>query len=307
MKWSWPTVWGDERGGWWRLPATLALLIMGAGLGLVLSFAAVPSAARGGAFNPANAATLKEIARVFTSLLPKALALAGLLVGIRLVHHKPVGCVFTDGRPFRIRFAVQSAAVWALLWFAGALVQPQGWEQLARRAGEISPAWWPMLAVSLFAASAVAISLEEVLFRGYLQPRIGAWVKRPWAAVAITAILFTAVHRGGTSAAYAAIAFAALLFGAASIRAGTLAPLLGMHATHDALEVLWHPHDTNAGAAWVDVVVFVAGLVVWFGWLLWATRGRPVECLAQPDGAANGSQPIGSETNNTSGAAGSRR
>ena|GEM_PF-2846448 len=286
---------------------TLVLLIGGASLGVVFSFAAVPADSRVALGNPANAASMKELARVFASLLPKALALAGLLVGIRFVHHKPVGCVFTDGRPFRIAFTVQSAAVWALLWFAGALVQPQGWEHLARRAGEVSPAWWPVLAVSLLAASAVAITLEEVLFRGYLQTRVAAWVKRPWLAVGIIVLIFTGVHRGGNSAAYAAIAFAAFLLGAASIRAGTLAPLLGMHATHDTLEVLWHPNDTNAGATWLDVVVWVVGLFIWFSWLLWATRSRPVESLAQPDGAANGSQPIRSETNTTSSAAGSRR
>jgi membrane protease YdiL (CAAX protease family) len=256
------------------LAATLAVLLAGAGLGLALSFAAVPSASRDGAFNPANAATLKEIARVFTSLLPKALALAGLLAGIRFVHRKPVGCVFTDGRPFRVRFAVQSAGVWALLWFAGALAQPKGWERLARRAGEIPLAWWPVLAACLLAAGVVATGLEEVLFRGYLQPRIGAWVKRPWLAVGIAALAFTVVHRGGSWAAYGAIAFGAVLLGAASIRAGTLAPLLGMHATHDTLEILWHPNETNAGGDRLDTLVWVAGLSIWFGWLLWVTRAR---------------------------------
>jgi membrane protease YdiL (CAAX protease family) len=275
----------------------------GAVLGLVLSFAAVPAASRGGAFNPANAATLKEIARVFTSLLPKALALVGLLAGIRFVHHKPLGCVFTDGRAFRVTLAVQSAGVWVVLWFAGALVQPQGWEHLARRAGEISPAWWPILAVCLLAAGTVAIGLEEVLFRGYLQPRIGAWTKRPWAAVGITALLFTVVHRDATWAAYAAVAFGAVLLGTAGVRAGTLAPLLGMHATHDTLEVLWHPNDTNAGATWLDAVVWAVGLSIWFGWLLWATRAGPVGAFAQPDGAANRKQPVGSEKDRTSAAA----
>ncbi len=305
MKWCWPRLWSDERGGWWRVPVTFALLIAGAGVGLVLSFAAVPSVSRGGAFNPGNAATLKEIARVFTSLLPKALALAGLLAGIHFVHHKRVGCVFTDGRPFRVTLAAQSAGVWVLLWFAGELVQPRGWEHLVRRAGEIPLAWWPVLAVCLLAAGIVAIALEEVLFRGYLQPRIGAWVKRPWAAVGITALGFTVVHRGGSWAAYAAIAFGAVLLGTAGIRAGTVAPLLGMHATHDTLEVLWHPNDTNGGATWLDAVVWVVGLSIWFGWLLWATRSRPAETLAQPDGPANRSQPVGSETNRTSAAAGS--
>jgi len=245
-------------------------------LGLALSFAVVPAGSRG-VFNPANAASVNDLARIVVGLLPKALALAGLLAGIRFVHHKPMRCVFTDGRPFRVGFAVQSALLWAVLWFAGILVQPQGWERLAARAVEISPAWWPILSAFLFAAVAVAVSLEEVLFRGYLQPRIGAWVKRPWMAVGITALVFTGVHRGGSLAAYAAIAFGAVLLGTAGIRTGTLAPLLGMHAMHDTLEVLWHPGETNAGATWLDAVVWVVGLSIWFGWLLWC-GGRDKWC-----------------------------
>ena len=307
MRWTWPTIWAGERGGWWRLTATLALLLGGAALGLMLSFAAVPAGSRGALGNPANPANMKELVRLFAGLLPKALALAGLLAGIRFVHHKPIRCVFTDGRPFRIGFAAQSAALWWLLWFVGMIAQPQGWERLARRAGEIAPVWWPVLTLSLLGASAVAVTLEEVFFRGYLQTRVAAWAKRPWLAVGITALLFTGVHVGGNLAAYAAIAFAGVLFGIVCIRAGTLAPLLGMHIAHDLLEVLWHPNDTNAGATGVDVVVWVVGLLIWFGWLLWATRSRPIDSLAQPSGTANGSQPFRSETNRTSPAAGSRR
>jgi len=182
---------------------------------------------------------------------------------------------------------MQSAALWTLLWFAGALVQPQGWEGFARRAVEVAPAWWPVITGSLLVGSAIAITLEEVLFRGYLQTRVAAWVKRPWLAVCIIALLFTVMHRGGNSAAYTAITFAAILFGVASIRAGTLAPLLGMHTMHDMLEVLWHPNDTNAGSTWLDVVVWVIGLLIWFGWLLWATRSRPIDSSVQSGARQN--------------------
>ena len=286
---------------------TLALVLGGMALGVVLSFVAMPANSREALENPGNPATMMDLPRLFAGLLPKLLALAGLLVGIRYVHHKPIRCVFTDGRPFRIGFAAQSAALWALLWFAGALVQPQGWEHLARRAGEIAPAWWPVLAVSLFATSAGAITLEEVLFRGYLQTRLAAWVKRPWLAIGIPAVLFTGMHLHADWAAYTALAVMAVLLGIACIRAGTLAPLLGMHTANNGLQALWHPNDTNAGATWLNVLVWVVGLIIWFSWLLWATRSRPVKSLVQPDGAANGSQPIRAETNRTSSAAGSRR
>jgi hypothetical protein len=82
------------------------------------------------------------------------------------------------------------------------------------------------------------------------------------------------VHRGNP-AAYTAIALFGIAFGAACIRSGTLAPMIGLHTTHDTLECLWHPHETNAGANWLDVVFITVALSIWFGWLLWATRMPP--------------------------------
>ncbi len=303
MKWCWPTVWSRERGGWWRLPASLALLQAGAHLGGALSSAAAAAGLRG-AFNGNNPTTLKEVLQMFAGLLPRLLALTGLLAGIRFVHRKPVGCVFTDGRPFKVRLLTESAAVWALLSFVVALVLPHGWEELARRAGQVSPAWWPILALSVFASCLALSTQEEVLFRGYLQPRLGAWVKYPWVAVGIPAALFTLTHRGSSSAAYAGIAFAGVLWGAAAMRAGTLAPVIGLHAANNAFNALRYPQGSNAGVAWVGAGICAVELVIWFGWLLWATRRGAVEVLAQPDVPANRSQPVDAETNRTSAGAG---
>ena len=47
---------------------------------------------------------------------------------------------FTDGRPLRIGFAVQSALLWALLWLATTRLLTDRWERLAHRAAEFPPA-----------------------------------------------------------------------------------------------------------------------------------------------------------------------
>src|ERR1019366_9664596 len=99
MRWTWPAVWVEERGGWWRLAVTLALLLGGAGLGVALSFAALPAGSRSALGNPADPATMKDLARLFAGLLPKVPALAGLFGGIRWVPHKPAGWGFTGWRP----------------------------------------------------------------------------------------------------------------------------------------------------------------------------------------------------------------
>lgn len=154
-----------------------------------------------------------------------------------------------------------------------------------RRSGEIPLLWWPVLFVALLSAMAVGRTAEEVLFRGYLQTRVAAWVKRPWLAVCISTLIFTLMHRGNM-ASHIAIAMFGVAFGAAGIRAGTLAPMVGMHTAHDTLESFWHPGETNAGATWWDVAFVAVALSIWFSWLLRATRTPPPNAVLEPMASA---------------------
>jgi membrane protease YdiL (CAAX protease family) len=290
MRWLWPGMWANERGGWWRFLVTLAVYVIGAVLGMFL-FTAIWIGGLKQAMS-SEPAYVQDVVRPLGTVLIGGLGLAGCLIGLRFVHHKPASSVFSDGRPFGFGLAVQSAAMWILLWFAGTISLPNGWEILVRRAGEIPPFWWPVLCVALFSAMAVGRTAEEVLFRGYLQTRVAVWVRRPWLAVCVSTLTFAAMHRGNT-AAYIAIALFGLAFGAASIRVGTLAPMVGMHTAHDTLESFWHPSDTNAAATWWDVAFVAVALSIWFGWLLWITRTKPPNMSAasnlRPAGQSDGS------------------
>jgi membrane protease YdiL (CAAX protease family) len=213
-------MWGNERGGWWRFALTLTLYALGLVAGTFL-FTVVWV----GRFKQAVAnepAEIQDLARLLGTVLVTGLGLAGCLVGLRFVHHKPVSSVFTDGRPFSFGLAIQSAVVWVLLWLGGAILLPHGWEHLVLRSRQVPLSWWPVLFVPTFVAMAVGRTAEEVLFRGYLQTRVAAWVGRPSLAVCVSSLLFTMMHRGNV-AAYAAIALFGIAFGAAGIRAGTLA------------------------------------------------------------------------------------
>jgi membrane protease YdiL (CAAX protease family) len=177
MKWTWPTIWIGERGGWWRLLVTSALYVGGVVLGIFLYTAVMVGGLKDAIKNQPG--YVQEVAPLIATMLITGLGLAGCLVGIRFVHHKRVACVFTDGRPFGFRLAVQSAALWALLWFVDTVSLPNGWERLVRRTGEVPLVWWPVLSVLMLGAMAVGRTAEEVVFRGYLQTRVAAWVKRP--------------------------------------------------------------------------------------------------------------------------------
>jgi membrane protease YdiL (CAAX protease family) len=283
MNWTWPTIWTGERGGWWRLLVTAALYVSGVVLGMLL-FTAVMLGGLKAAIQNQPAYVQDVVPLVGTSFIT-GLGLAGCLIGIRFVHRQPVARVFTDGRSFGWRLAVQSAVVWSILWFANTLVLAGGWAWLTRRTGEIPLWWWPVLIGLMLCAMTVGRTAEEVVFRGYLQTRVAAWVKRPWLAIALSTFLFTIVHRGANSAALTAIALFGIVFGAASVRAGTLAPMIGAHVAHDALEGLFqpsgHPNTVNASTTWREVVLIAISLAFWLGWLFWATR-KTVPRIAEP-------------------------
>jgi uncharacterized protein len=282
MAWIWPRIWADERGGWWRFAVTLTLYVASVLLGTVLFTAAMLGGLSDAIKN--EPAHVQQALQLIGTVLITGVGLAGLLACVRFVHHKPIRCVFTDGRSFSLKVAIQSAALWALLWFAGTTVLPHGWERLVQSTDEIPLTWWPVLFVATVCAMTVGRTAEEVVFRGYLQTRVAAWVNRPWLAVGISTLVFTVAHHGNVCA-YAAIALFGIVFGAACIRAGTLAPMIGMHTAHDTLEYLWHPNEANASATWLDVAFIAAALFIWFGWLLWATRTittDPLESQATP-------------------------
>jgi membrane protease YdiL (CAAX protease family) len=281
MNWTWPKIWTGERGGWWRLLVTAALYAGGVALGIVLYTGAML-----GGFKDAikdQPDYVQEVVPLIGTVLITGLGLAGCLAGIRFVHRKPVACVFTDGRPFGFGLAVQSAALWTLLWFVDTVSLPNGWERLVRRTGEIPLFWWPVLSVLMLGAMAVGRTAEEVVFRGYLQTCAAAWVKRPWLAVCLSTLVFTLLHRGANPAAYTAIALLGIAWGAACIRAGTLAPMVGAHVMQDTLEGLWqpsgHPNQVNASTTWLEVAFIAVALFIWSGWLVWATRNKPVDTM----------------------------
>ncbi len=280
MRWSWPSVWQHERGGWWRVPTTLVLYGAGVVLGIALYTLGNIGLRQTLKSQPAH---IQEIARLLGTILITGLGLVGCLVGVRFVHHKPMARVFTDGRSFGLGLVLQSAGLWAALWLGFTLALPGAWQGLVRRINEVPVIWWPITCGATLAAMTVGRTAEEVLFRGYLLPRLGACVKRPWLAVCTVALAFSVMHRGNP-AALTAITLLGIAWGAACVRAGTIAPVIGAHVMHDTLNVLLQPHEanTNASTSWVEVALIGFALSVWFAWLVWATGEKPADSPSEP-------------------------
>ncbi|WP_038912081.1 CPBP family intramembrane glutamic endopeptidase [Dickeya dadantii] len=81
-----------------------------------------------------------------------------------------------------------------------------------------NPPWlWSFMLANLFFVSLA----EEALFRGYLQQRL-AGVMSPWLALAVSALLFGALHVSGGAMLMAFAALAGLLYGLAWMWSGKL-------------------------------------------------------------------------------------
>jgi membrane protease YdiL (CAAX protease family) len=272
MNWNWPLIWTDERGGWWRVPVTYVLFggaffLVGSILAGMLKGWGPESAVKDGSVG------LTAGVQLLLIVFPLCLGGLGCLLGIRIIHRKPVSCALTDGRPFRFGLFFQSAFIWGALWLVGVVLFPGGLDDLKERYHEIHPASWPGVCVALFCIASLQAAAEEIVDRGYLQTRVAAWVKRPWLSVAISTTVFTLLHtQEMTVAARVRIAVIGAMLGVALIRANTTAPLIGMHATGNALGAIWLPNWTNANRNWLDVAFICIQFAVWLKWLFWATR-----------------------------------
>ena len=229
MNWKWPLIWSGERGGWWRVPVTCVLF---GGCFFILGFILIKVLQEWGLQDDVKgrSAGLKAGVDMFVLVSPLCFSGIGCLLGIKFVHHKPMRCVFTDGRPFRFGLFFQSCAVWGALWLPGVLLFPGVLRDLNDRFHEIRPSSWPGACLALFSVITLqAAATEEILDRGYLQTRIAAWVKRPWLAVCISTVIITLLHSGKmTVPAHVRIALIGCVLGIALIRANTIAPLIGM-------------------------------------------------------------------------------
>ncbi|MEL6797724.1 MAG: CPBP family intramembrane glutamic endopeptidase, partial [Planctomycetota bacterium] len=99
--------------------------------------------------------------------------------------------------------------------------------------------WWAIVAGAVLGAPI----LEEVVFRGLLQPAIRA-MAGPWAAILISGALFTVLHiprgpdsGGATWLAIPTLAVLSLALGIARERSGRLGVPIVMHIAFNALNV----------------------------------------------------------------------
>jgi membrane protease YdiL (CAAX protease family) len=92
---------------------------------------------------------------------------------------------------------------------------------------DIGAGWKSLIVLSAAAGAPLA---EELFFRGLVQSAARRYLRRPWAAVGVTAAIFAAVHWGDQPRAVPALFMLGITLGYVYERSGRLLPAILLHA-----------------------------------------------------------------------------
>ena len=181
---------------------------------------------------------------------------------------------------------------WVLLGLSGAPMESTEVEWVGGRTFLLSVA----MLVALVPLQSAA---EEFLFRGWLLQAIGAFVRSPWPAIVVPALLFAAAHGWGTPWGFADLVVFGVLAGWLTVRTGGLEAAIALHVVNNlvamSLAAAFGELDSDATAAdspWQLVAVDVIMLSLYALVVQWlAGRWRIAATSAPPAPPIGGEQP----------------
>jgi membrane protease YdiL (CAAX protease family) len=279
-----------DRHGWWR-PVLGTVLILGGTFGVLCLLMGVADAVGRLADRPTGPdglsswGPLGDLALLLGSI---AVSLPLVLLAVRWVQARPVGTVSSVLGRLRWRWLglcalVAVPAVLALLGGSFGLLALTGSADEGGSADGGWPGWWGFLgavAVLLLLVPLQAAA-EEYVFRGWLLQAVGAFLRTPWPAIAVQAVLFAAAHGWGTRWGFADLVIMASLTGWLTIRTGGLEAAIALHVVNNVIAFVGSAalgqlaaEETAADAPWEMFVVSVLVHAVYTGVVLRLARRR---------------------------------
>lgn len=129
---------------------------------------------------------------LWVTMLPFAVLLAFLLIGIALIHQQKVTTIFTQKQTFNWKLLIKSAILWFSLSGLSdiflAILQPGNY-----RLTFSFSAFLPYILLA-FVLIILQITAEEVFFRSYLMHGLTRLFRYPWIAIGIQGLLFGLLH-----------------------------------------------------------------------------------------------------------------
>lgn len=183
-------------------------------------------------------------------VIPFAMGLLGLFIGIRSVHKKKFKDVLTGYSSFNWNKVLYGAAIWGAIsviyLFASIYIDGQNYTL------QFDTIKFIILIIIAFLFIPLQSSFEEVLFRGYLMQGFALIFKNKWLPLMITSILFGSLHalnpevkEFGLAIMLPQYIFFGLLFGIVVIFDNGLELVIGVHAINNIFSALFMSHESS--------------------------------------------------------------
>ncbi|MFY1690940.1 CPBP family intramembrane glutamic endopeptidase [Plantactinospora sp. WMMB782] len=232
-----------ERHRWWR-PLLGSLLVLGGTflvLCLLIGIGTAIATATGRPTGPDGLPALGALGDLVLLLASIGAALPFVLLAARWVQARPAGTVSSVLGRLRWRWLgwcalVSIPAVLLLLAGSFGLLALTGSADGDAGAADTGwPGWAGFLGALALLLLLVPLqaAAEEYLFRGWLLQAVGAFLRTPWPAVALQALLFASAHGWGTGWGFADLAVAGGVLGWLTIRTGGLEAAVALHVVNN--------------------------------------------------------------------------
>ena len=218
-----------------------------------------------------------------------AIALPLVLLGARFIQSRPAGTVSSVLGRLRWGWLGQClglATVTTVLMTAGSIalmtltdapdnsLTEGAWVGVGTFAIGLA---WLVILVPLQAAA------EEYVYRGWLLQTIGAFMRSPWPAIVVQAVLFAALHGWGTPWGFVDLVIFGTVLGWLTVRTGGLEAAIALHVSTN---LIWFGllaaggvlsvDETAADMPWQGMVVDVATILGYAAVVMWLARRRKV-------------------------------
>lgn len=200
------------------------------------------------------------------------IGLVAFLLAKRALSPSRPSALSSVGTSVALSDALQSAVIALGLFSISITWRGQLDHVESRLAAHSAIEWMTFLSVTAVAIGIQATS-EEIVFRGYVLPRVAAWTV-PSIGVLVSAIAFVGLHLSASLWGYVAI----MAFGVAAaisvLLTGNIGAAAGLHVVNNVLGLAISPVDHNAQVTVQYALSLIVLLLIWLCCVELLTRKR---------------------------------
>lgn len=263
--------WRGERGAWWRFSLTCLAYFAG----ILVAAKIVAPWLRQYSFGLGGGELVLNAANV---------SITGAMYSIGLMAFLLAKRTLSPGRPSVLSFngkaRALSDACWSAVMALGLYAISATLRGQLRDIAAVLAAYSASELTIYLSLIAVTIGLqatsEEIVFRGYVLPRLAAWTT-PLVAVVLSAVAFTGLHFGVSAWGYVAIVTFALAAAISVLLTGNIGAAVGLHAVNNVIGFAKSPHYQNGDVTFTDALSLVLLVLVWLGLIQLLMRRGPLQ------------------------------